>query len=180
MGNCVSYAPQGLPICERCGKQGSTEWHLMSKVEKKKDWSLEGGRLLCSSCGYMSEADAKKFERDRQYYNRAKEELYPKEKPKERLKRLKSNEKWEGTASFYASYRPPSTIAHLVDDTKDGVGGVGRKGTGYVAPANKENALDKDKEQLSPFEEDFEMTIVEEEILGSREYHEEGGGQQSS
>ena len=170
MGNCVSYAPQGVPVCERCGKKGSKEWHLMSKYEKKKDWKLEGSRLLCSSCGYVNEAEEKRFERDRQYYSRAKEELYPKERHKERLKRLKSNEKWEGTASFYASYRPPSTIAHLVEDTKDD---GGRKGTGYVAPECKENGLDKEKAELSPFEEDLEMTIVEEEILGSREYPED-------
>eukprot|EP00890_Picochlorum_soloecismus_P002807 jgi/Picsp_1/3527/NSC_06365-R1_---NA--- len=174
MGNCVSYAPQGVPVCERCGKQGTKEWHLMNKFEKKKDWRLEGNTLLCSSCGYVNEADAKKFERERQYYSRAKQELYPKEQHKERLKRLKSNEKWEGTASFYASYRPPSKIAHLVEDTKDGLGGSGRRGTGYVAPESKRNSSDKEKVELSPFEEDLEMTIVEEEILGSREYNEEG------
>eukprot|EP00889_Picochlorum_renovo_P006264 jgi/Picre1/33294/NNA_008618.t1 len=38
MGNCVSMAPQGIPECQRCGKRGDTEWHLMESRDKKVLW----------------------------------------------------------------------------------------------------------------------------------------------
>lgn len=71
--------------------------------------------------------DQIKYEKDREYYGKAKGQLYPREKPQKTLRKIHSNEKWEGTASFYQSWRLPSTLGHLVQPA------IGeRKGTGFV------------------------------------------------
>lgn len=122
MGNClgsiVTFAPEGCPECQRCGKVGSTEWHMMTRGEKGL-WDIlpssEKYTLLCKPCGRVYRQEDERFEKEREYYSNAKAMLYPKTQHRIRLKRLKSSEVWEGTESFYESYRPPSTIAHLVD-----------------------------------------------------------------
>lgn len=156
MGNCVSMAPQGIPQCQRCGKRGDTEWHLMSSRDKKVLWCTEKidcYTLVCASCQKALVDEASRFQKERQYYSRAKTELYPKQDHKERLKRLKSDEKWDGTESFYASYRPSSGIAHLV--SPDG----GRRGTGFPSkePGNQGS--------FDSLHNELEVSIVEEESL---------------
>lgn len=143
MGNCISYAPDGIPECQRCGKVGHKEWHELSPLEKKREWVVlspkEKYTLLCASCSRVYEEEDTKFVKERQYYSKAKTQLYPKVRHKERLKRLKSDEKWDGTASFYASYRPPSTISHLIEEVEEGIGNMVRKGTDFVGQLTKGN-----------------------------------------
>ena len=141
MGNCISYAPDGIPECQRCGIVGQKEWHEMSPLEKKREWVVlspkEKYTLLCVRCFRVYEEEDTKFVKERQYYSKAKTQLYPKVRHKERLKRLKSDEKWDGTASFYASYRPPSTISHLIEEVEEGIGNMVRKGTDFVGQLTK-------------------------------------------
>ena len=140
MGNClgsiVAFAPEGKPECQRCGKVGPKEWHMMTTAEKGM-WQIlpssEKYTVLCKSCSSVYKQEDARFEKEREYYSNAKAMLYPKKQHTVRLKRLKSAEVWEGTESFYESYRPPSTIAHLID-TEEGDeeqnDGLERKGTG--------------------------------------------------
>ncbi|KAI8110222.1 hypothetical protein M9435_001901 [Picochlorum sp. BPE23] len=171
MGNCVSMAPQGIPECQRCGKRGDTEWHLMESRDKKVLWCterIESYTLLCASCRHALVEEASRFQKERHYYSKAKTELYPKQQHKERLKRLKSDEKWEGTESFYASYRPSSAIAHLVNTT---VGGGGRRGTGFPLGESQSNGNSSDvpngnETSFDSLHNELEVSIVEEESLG--------------
>lgn len=161
---------QGIPECSKCHTKGDKEWHLMNAAEKRQWTIVHGDELICASCNVMTDEERRRYERDRQYYNRAKKELYPKKNYKERLKRLKSDEKWEGTRSFFESWRPPSSLAHLVDSGK----GEGRKGTGYVKPTTngetdeKKNSTNSEN-SFEILHEDLDMTIVEEEMLSSAE-----------
>lgn len=150
MGNCmgsvVIRAPDGFPECQRCGKVGAKEWHLMSKAEKNM-WQIlpssEKYTILCKSCSSVHKHEDERFEKEREYYSNAKAMLYPKTQHVLRLKRLKSAEAWEGTESFYARYRPPSTIAHLIDAEQDHEGesdSMERKGTGMPAVQSHKGA----------------------------------------
>lgn len=143
MGNCmgsfVTLAPDGYPECQRCNKVGQKEWQLMSKAEKSM-WQMfpssEKYTLLCKSCSKVYMQEDERFEKEREYYSNAKAMLYPKKQHTVRLKRLKSAEVWEGTESFYETYRPPSTIAHLIDE--DEGSGIERKGTGMPVKQSSE------------------------------------------
>lgn len=141
----MSFAPKGRPECQRCGKVGEKEWHVMTNQEKKS-WEIFRASakytLLCKPCSRVHEDDDERFEKEREYYSKAKEMLYPKQEHKVRLKRLKSAEVWEGTESFYESYRPPSTIAQLSDqqEYQDSSSGLVRKGTGVPVMEHQKQA----------------------------------------
>lgn len=146
----------------------------MTPRDKKVFWCTERidtYTLLCASCRHALVEEASRFQKERQYYSKAKTELYPKQAHKERLKRLKSDEKWDGTESFYASYRPSSAIEHLV--TKEG---GGRRGTGFPlgesdAKGGASNGKDSSFDSLH---NELEVSIVEEESLGDIHLIEEG------
>jgi hypothetical protein len=163
MGNCISYAPDGIPECQRCGKVGHKEWHELSPLEKKREWVVlspkEKYTLLCVSCSRVYEEEDTKFVKERQYYSKAKTQLYPKVMHKERLKRLKSDEKWDGTASFYASYRPPSTISHLIEEVEEGIGNMVRKGTDFVGQLTKGNSAKSSNGSGGVIEEEDESAL---------------------
>lgn len=139
MGSIVTRAPDGCPECQRCGKVGAKEWHLMTSAEKgmwKMLPSSEKYTLLCKSCSNVYKQEEERFQREREYYSNAKAMLYPKTQHTVRLKRLKSAEVWEGTESFYEKYRPPSKIAHLIDanqDEEETSDSLERKATGMPA-----------------------------------------------
>ena len=144
----------------------------MESRDKKVLWSTEridSYTLLCASCRHALVEEASRFQKERHYYSKAKTELYPKQPHKERLKRLKSDEKWEGTASFYASYRPSSAIAHLVNT--EGAGG--RRGTGF--PLGESSDVSNGNESsFDSLHNELEVSIVEEESLGDIQFVEKG------
>lgn len=149
----------------------------MESRDKKVLWCterIESYTLLCASCRHALVEEASRFQKERHYYSKAKTELYPKQQHKERLKRLKSDEKWEGTASFYASYRPSSAIAHLVNT--DGSAG-GRRGTGFPLGESNGHSSDVSNGNESSFDSlhnELEVSIVEEESLGDIQLVEKG------
>lgn len=105
----------------------------MNDFEKGEWFWTSGEECRCRQCTMRRRQEKIKYEKERDYYAKAKEELYPKTQTKQRLKRIKSDEKWEGTHSFYQSWRPPSSLAHLMQAV--GFQTPQRKGTGFVGDA---------------------------------------------
>ena len=133
---------------------------------ERAQWIWEHEKFECRACRVKAEMDKVKYERERKYYERAKTQLYPREQPKQDLKRLNSEERWEGTPSFYKSWKMPSTLAHLMQPF------VGeRKGTGFVGDSNETTTgVEGDgaggsttHAQLEMLDEEMEM--VEEESI---------------
>lgn len=104
----------------------------MSSAERRDwDWS---GSCNCKDCARRQRIEKANFERERLFYKKAKEELYPRGVMKERLKRIESDRTWEGTASFYESWRLPSSLQYILQPF------VGeRKDTGFVEAESQPN-----------------------------------------
>jgi hypothetical protein len=157
---------QGIPKCTTCGKEGEKDWSEMFANERQL-WIYENDSFECKACSVKTQLDKIKYERERKYYEKAKEQLYPRQESQNTLRRIHSNEKWEGTASFYESWRLPSKLAHLmpfmgerkgtgfVGDTSSGHGGDGSGGDGNTPASHAQ--------QLEALDEELE--IVEEESL---------------
>lgn len=90
-------------------------------------WIWDGDSCECRACNAKEVMDKIKYERERKYYEKAKEQLYPRIETENTLRRIHSDERWEGTASFYESWRLPSKLGHLIQPFLGE-----RKGTGFV------------------------------------------------
>jgi hypothetical protein len=128
----------------------------------------------CKACRVKEELDKIKYERERKYYEKAKGQLYPRPDPQNSLRRIHSNEKWEGTASFLESWKLPSKLGQMLqpfigerkgtgfvgDSTGDGQSG---DGGGSAGGADLAAAASHHAQQLEALDEELE--IVEEESL---------------
>lgn len=153
----------------------------MNSVQKQQ-WMWDDEICICQTCLSAERIERLKYEKEREFYARAKQQLYPKMEMKQKLKRIKSNEKWDGTSSFYQMWRPPSALAQFFE----GLNPANRKGTGIVgnaanAGAVKDNAASEgvvgsmyDTHQLHQLDEELEM--VEEESLSGSESDHGGNG----
>lgn len=95
--------------CEKCGSTPKTNQNLASKGK----WVVDNG-TYCRPCFVTDKLEKEKFEKERAFYARAKTDLYPRSITNPSLKRIASNESWTSSASFKQSWRPASTIQHLV------------------------------------------------------------------
>lgn len=107
---------QGIPKCASCGKVGDKEWHDMDANEKMQwIWVNRSDPCYCKSCYLKEQIDQVKYEKEREYYKEYKSQAYPKasEQGQPRLHRIESKEKWEGTRSFFASWKASSALHQL-------------------------------------------------------------------
>jgi len=105
--------------------------------------------FMCANCSEAYQREQEVFKKERQYYAQAKGVLYPKQRLRTALRRIQTNESWDNTASFHATYRPSSVL----------------EGLGEVSDVAGNGADDVDR-MLG--EED--VTLVEEDTI---EYEEE-------
>ena len=154
---------------------------------ERQSWIWEDDSCECKACNVKEKMDKIKYERERRYYEKAKGQLYPKIETQNTLRRIHSNEKWEGTASFYESWRLPSKLGHLLEpflgerkgtgfvgDTASGQsGGASAGGTSGDSPLTSSHA-----QQLEALDEELE--IVEEESLSGDESVHSGRGLHSN
>lgn len=98
---------------------------------QKKDWiwQEEEKEFTCRECVVKAKYEQVKYEKEREFYGRAKKQVYPRTKPKITLRRIHSNEEWQGTQSFYESWRMPSALKELVETA---LSPLNRKGTGFA------------------------------------------------
>ena len=151
----------------------------------------------CKACRVKTEVDKLKYEKERRYYAKAKGQLYPRTQQKDTLRRIHSNEEWQGTASFYESWRMPSSLAHLfqpfmgerkgtgfVGDSKgtsdDGGGGGGGGGGegGGGSGSGTASSSERHAAQLEALDEELEA--VEEESLPDDDGSVRGGAVESA
>lgn len=160
---------QGIPRCEKCGKEGKINWGDMTYAQQGS-WVWEGESLKCKQCYRKEKVEKVMYEKEREFYKKAKEELYPRESPKTRLRQIDSEREWQGTASFYQPWRLPSALEKLIQPL------IGdRKPTGAVK-VNSSNQSDgneitersssAERRELETFAEgEEEIELVEEESL---------------
>lgn len=167
---------QGMPKCKTCGKEGEKDWSDMFASEREL-WIWEGDSCECKACSVKEKIDKIKYERERKYYEKAKEQLYPRTETQNHLRRIHSNEKWEGTASFYEAWKLPSSLGHLIqpfigerkgtgfvgDSTGGGQGGAEGNGDGGGGGGGGVSSASSHHAQFEALEEELE--IVEEESL---------------
>jgi hypothetical protein len=101
-------------MCQDCGKQGSAGWQELRSRERQQWVWTDGDAAVCKPCATKRRLEAIKYGKERAYYAKVKTKLYPRPQIKAPLRRLRSEEAWEGTASFYQSWRPASSLAELV------------------------------------------------------------------
>lgn len=156
--------------------------------QQRSQWVWQGNDCTCKACALKDRIAHVQYTREREFYAKAKTRLYPKLELKPGLKRLKSAETWEGTHSFYQSWRPASRVVELVQAV------MARKGTGFVGDAAAETEAGSDgngsntmaagpdgdctsRQHLADLAEELEE--VDEESLGSEvgsmDYQHEGG-----
>ena len=125
--------------------------------------------LMCAPCSEAYQKELEQFKKERQYYAQAKGMLYPKQRLRTALRRIQTDESWDNTASFHATYRPNSTL--------DGLGGECLAcGVGDVDTILSE-------EDITLVEEDtieYEDEAVEEATGGGGGSGENGGGESGS
>lgn len=112
----------------------------MSQAERSLwIWPFGDAPCQCRPCFVKGEMEKVKYERERKYYAKAKEQMYPRPEKSETLRRINSRETWEGTQSFYQLWRLPSTLAHMLGPL------IGeRKGTGFVGDTSGATATGGD------------------------------------
>jgi hypothetical protein len=168
---CVST--QGIPRCEKCGKEGKLNWGDMSYAQQSS-WVWEGESLKCKckECFRKEKVEKIMYEKEREFYKKAKQELYPKESPKIRLRQIDSEKEWEGTASFYQPWRLPSALEKIIQPLLGDRKPTGAVGINHVDATSKPdiNIADRSssaqRRDLESFAEDEEeIEIVEEESL---------------
>ena len=84
--------------------------------------------IMCAACSTAYQAEVEAFKKERQYYSQAKGMLYPKTRMRSALRRIMTDESWENSASFHATYQPGSTLQGLGEEEEGGweVGDVDR------------------------------------------------------
>ncbi|KDD73962.1 hypothetical protein H632_c1694p1 [Helicosporidium sp. ATCC 50920] len=101
--------------CHRCHKNGMGKWKNISR-SNMKDWTRYHGKTMCASCKTAAKEDHREFVRQRKYFARLKERIYPRSgNSLTQMRAIVSGVEWLNTRSFIQglSSQPQESLPYL-------------------------------------------------------------------
>lgn len=116
MGNCLASGPNlkdAVPECQTCHKRAAQTWRALP-MQERRFWEMCSGGFMCRKCHIQAKITEKQQHQERQWLQRAKQELFPKLGLKKlSLKKIQSGRQWTGTESFLEPHQPSKKVQEL-------------------------------------------------------------------